>query len=70
MNKEEIMTEVLPMLTSYLNVLESDWQLHPIQATHAIYVTPEGQLQNQLDNLRSKREKEIKLRELINKLKS
>lgn len=59
---------VLPFLQSYLHTLQTDYQVHPLQATPAVYTSPETQLRNAADAIESKRKEEIELEKLIHAL--
>jgi len=62
---EEERAKLLPYLKGYLNTLDCDWGVNPVQTTNAIYTAPERVLRDQADAIERKRETANVLRTVI-----
>lgn len=63
--EREIVETVLPYLKSFLNTLDSDWSVNPVQATTLEYRIPESVLRDRANEIEAKRERAKQLRQLI-----
>lgn len=61
--------DIIECLEYLENTLETDYSINPVQAVPAVYIAPEDRLQNQIDNIKRKREMLYKVRGLINNIK-